>query len=80
MRLSGREVYAPQRYNLGQEGQVDWFDGIATLGGNACKLKFFAMRFTGLTRMPRSGLDCKFRRRVAAQKPSEQSINGHLPV
>src|SRR5450432_2438562 len=23
--LSGREVYVPQSYNLGQEGQVDWF-------------------------------------------------------
>jgi transposase len=45
--LSGREVYVPQSYNLGQEGQVDWFEGMAKLGGEACKLQFFAMRSMG---------------------------------
>jgi hypothetical protein len=45
--LSGREVYVPQSYSLGQEGQVDWFEGTAKLGGEACKLQFFAMRSMG---------------------------------
>ena len=25
--LSGREVFVPQSYELGQEAQVDWFEG-----------------------------------------------------
>jgi len=45
--LSGREVYVPQSYSLGQEGQVDWFEGTVKLGGEACKLQFFAMRSMG---------------------------------
>jgi transposase len=42
--LSGREVFVPQSYNWGQEGQVDWFEATAKLGGEICKLQFFAMR------------------------------------
>ena len=42
--LSGREVFVPQSYDWGQEGQVDWFEATAKLGGEACKLQFFAMR------------------------------------
>jgi transposase len=45
--LSGREVFVPQSYELGQEAQVDWFEGTAILGGEACKLQFFAMRSMG---------------------------------
>jgi transposase len=45
--LSVREVFVPQSYNLGQEGQVDWFEGTARLGGENCKLQFFAMRSMG---------------------------------
>jgi len=45
--LNKREVFVPQSYNLGQEGQVDWFEGTAKLGGKACKLQFFAMRSMG---------------------------------
>src|SRR5260370_5954310 len=45
--LSGREVFVPQSYELGQEAQVDWFDGMARLGGEVCKLQFFAMRSMG---------------------------------
>lgn len=45
--LSGREVFVPQSYALGQEAQVDWFEGTAILGGEACKLQFFAMRSMG---------------------------------
>jgi hypothetical protein len=26
--LSGREVFVPQSYELGQEAQVDWFEGM----------------------------------------------------
>ena len=42
--LSGREVFVPQSYELGQEAQVDWFEGMAKLGGEVVKLQFFAMR------------------------------------
>lgn len=43
--LSGREVFVPQSYDWGQEGQVDWFEATAKLGGGeACKLQLFAMR------------------------------------
>ena len=45
--LSGRDVFVPQSYELGQEGQVDWFEGLAKLGGEVCKLQFFAMRSMG---------------------------------
>src|ERR1700688_3220690 len=45
--LSGREVFVPQSYELGQEAQVDWFEGMAKLGGAVCKLQFFAMRSMG---------------------------------
>jgi len=42
--LSGREVFVPQTYAPGQEGQVDWFEATAKLGGERCVLHFFAMR------------------------------------
>src|SRR5713226_8999371 len=42
--LKGREVFVPQSYSWGQEGQVDWFEAVAKLGGERCKLQFFAMR------------------------------------
>jgi hypothetical protein len=45
--LSGREVFVPQSYELGQEAQVDWFEGMARLGGEVVKLQFFAMRSMG---------------------------------
>lgn len=44
MGLTGREVFVPQSYQPGQEGQVDWFEAEARLGGEMCKLQFFAMR------------------------------------
>src|ERR1700686_2568750 len=44
MGLSGREVFVPQSYALGQEAQVDWFEASAKLGGERCVLQFFAMR------------------------------------
>src|ERR1700691_5389588 len=45
--LSGREVFVPQSYEWGQEAQVDWFEAMAILGGEARKLQFFAMRSMG---------------------------------
>jgi hypothetical protein len=36
--LSGREVFVPQIYALGQEAQVDWFEGMAKLGGEVYPL------------------------------------------
>jgi len=45
--LSGREVFVPQSYVLGQEAQVDWFEAAAKLGGELRVLQFFAMRSMG---------------------------------
>src|SRR5580658_10107620 len=42
--LAGREVFVPQSYDWGQEGQVDWFEAMAKLDGKLCKLQLFAMR------------------------------------
>jgi transposase len=42
--LKGREVFVPQSYSWGREAQVDWFEAVAKLGGERCKLQFFAMR------------------------------------
>jgi transposase len=44
MGLTGREVFVPQSYEPGQEGQVDWFAAAARLGGEMCTLQFFALR------------------------------------
>lgn len=44
LRLNGRVVCVPQSYELGQEGRVDWFEAVVRLGGESCKLQFFAMR------------------------------------
>src|SRR5262245_1401701 len=40
----GRERYVPQSYEPGQEGQVDWFEAVANLDGEARTLQIFAMR------------------------------------
>jgi transposase len=42
--LNGREVFVPQSYEQGQEGQVDWFEAVVKLDGELCTLQFFAMR------------------------------------
>lgn len=44
MGINGREVFVPQSYALGQEGQVDWFEAAARLDGQVCTLQMFAMR------------------------------------
>ena len=44
MGINGREIFVPQSYSLGQEGQVDWFEAAARLEGQLCTLQFFAMR------------------------------------
>jgi len=44
MGVKGREIFVPQSYTLGQEGQVDWFEAAARLDGQLCTLQFFAMR------------------------------------
>lgn len=43
MGLSGREVFVPQSYEPGQEGQVDWFEAVARLDGQECKLQVFCL-------------------------------------
>jgi transposase len=42
--LAGRDVFVPQSYAWGQEGQVDWYEATAKLGGETRKLHCFAMR------------------------------------
>jgi transposase len=42
--LGGRVAFVPQSYECGQEAQVDWFEAVAKLEGESCKLQFFAMR------------------------------------
>src|ERR1017187_2970024 len=39
MGLGRREVFVPQSYDWGQEGQVDWFEAMAKLDGKLCKLQ-----------------------------------------
>ena len=57
MGLGGREVFVPQSYDWGQEGQVDWFEATAILGGQTRKLQFFAMR----SMASGDGFHCAFR-------------------
>ncbi len=45
--LKGHEVFIPQSYQWGQEGQVDWYEAQAILGGETKKLQFFVMRSMG---------------------------------
>ena len=42
--FGGRMAFVPQSYDWGQEAQVDWFEAVAKLEGEPCKLQFFAMR------------------------------------
>ena len=42
--LKTRETYVPQSYEWGGEGQVDWFEAVARIGGEEQLLQFFAMR------------------------------------
>ena len=42
--LAKHELFVPQTYGWGQEGQVDWFDAYAKLSGEQVKLQVFAMR------------------------------------
>jgi len=42
--IGGRVTFVPQSYDWGQEAQVDWFEAVAKLGGEPCKLQIFAMR------------------------------------
>lgn len=44
---SGREVFVPQTYGVGQEAQVDWFEASVKLGGEHRVLQFFALRSMG---------------------------------
>ena len=41
---STRTVCVPQSYQLGQEGQVDWYEAWAELSGEPALLQVFSMR------------------------------------
>jgi transposase len=42
--LIARESFVPQSYNWGVEGQVDWYEAWALVGGERIKLQVFEMR------------------------------------
>jgi hypothetical protein len=42
--LLGRQVWVPQCYGWGEEGQVDWYEAWADLGGERRKVQVFCMR------------------------------------
>src|SRR5690348_3816554 len=42
--LTRREVCVPQSYNWGSEGQVDWYEAEADLGGERQSLQVFSLR------------------------------------
>ena len=42
--LGVREVFVPQSYTWGGEGQVDWYEAYADLSGERTKLQVFTMR------------------------------------
>ena len=42
--FSQRQTCVPQEYEWGQEGQVDWYEAVAELGGERMVLQVFSMR------------------------------------
>ena len=42
--LLSRDPFVPQAYSWGEEGQVDWYEATAELGGERHKIQVFAMR------------------------------------
>lgn len=44
MGLMKRETFVPQSYSFGQEGQVDWYEAYADLGGERQKVQVFSIR------------------------------------
>ena len=42
--LIHRETFVPQSYTFGQEGQVDWYEMFAELGGERQKVQVFCLR------------------------------------
>jgi len=42
--LTGRQVCVPQTYDWGVEAQVDWYEAVAILGGDAVTLQVFCLR------------------------------------
>jgi transposase len=47
MGMGGGEVYVPQSYRWGQEGQVDWYEAVAEIDGEEQKAYLFCMRSMG---------------------------------
>jgi transposase len=44
MGLTGREVFIPQSYAWGSEGQVDWYEAYAEIDGEEAKMNIFCLR------------------------------------
>src|SRR3954454_13368887 len=42
--LLGRDTFIPQSYSWGMEGQVDWYEAFADLGGERTKVYVFCLR------------------------------------
>jgi transposase len=45
--LIHRETFVPQSYSWGQEGQVDWYEMVAELGGEQQTVQMFCLRSMG---------------------------------
>jgi transposase len=43
----GREIFIPQSYRFGEQGQVDWYEAYAELDGERQRLHIFCMRSMG---------------------------------
>ena len=59
--LTRRETFVPQSYTWGREGQVDWYEMVAELGGERQKVQIFCLR--SFRAMPGAGeMACQLRR------------------
>ena len=47
MGMGGKEVYVPQSYELGEEGQVDWYEAWVEMEGERKAVQVFVMRSMG---------------------------------
>jgi hypothetical protein len=72
-------VFVPQSYKLGQETQVDWFEGMAIVGGEVRKLQFFAMRSTGSGDVPANITHAPLSRTVVG-RPFAAGSKGHVTI
>jgi hypothetical protein len=74
--LIHREIFVPQSYTLGQEGQVDWYEIFAELGGERQKVQIFCLRSMGSAGAFHPG---RYRSLSAASWPRSRSRAERVP-